>query len=338
MRRLASGPARGKPLMGAGIQTPAQDRTVPRGEGCRRVLVTGGSGFIGLAVVAALVKKGHEVLATTTRVSERLPHATNLRWIEWDAHTAALPGMDWTRVDVVLHCALPRNPFAFPEGAVAMFEVTVGATMHLLEIARREGLRILMLSSSEVVGSEVLGSTARPIREDDLLYAPDSFYGAAKSSAELLLRAYASQVSTAILRVFHPYGPGGDRFLVDRLVNVVAEGREVRIEGEDGILLNPVWIDDLSAGLCAAVESDATGVFNFAGPESVTLRRLLEIIGEVVQRPPVIRVVAGGGIQRHCATYDRSVALLNYRPQVGLREGLRRVFALKHDLATAAPA
>ena len=290
----------------------------------RRVLVTGGSGFVGRALVAALLDRGHTVLATTTRLSDHLPRATNLHWLEWNASGAPLPAVEWKRVDTVVHAALPRTPFAFPEGANALFEVTVAATLRLLEVARREGQRVVVLSTADV-----LGSNDRAACEEDLLYEPTTFYGAAKACTELLTRSYGAILQTAILRLFHPYGPGGDRFLVNRMAHAVVDGQEVRIERQDGILLNPVWIDDLVDGVCAAVESDATGIFHLAGPETVSLRQLLDIAAEFAHRRPVIRVEARDGIQRHYATCERSVRLLHYHPQVGVREGVRRLLADK---------
>ena len=287
------------------------------------VLVTGASGFVGAAVVDELLRRGHQVYATATAVTDRLVSAPNLRWVQWEVTTEPLPAVDWSAIRVAVHLAVPRRPFDFPPGAAPIYDVAVAATFRLLETARREGVHRVLAAST----ADVLGASAEPASEDDLLYAPTSFYGATKACAELLLRAYSGVLSTAVLRLFHPYGPGGDRFLVNRLAHAVAEGRTVTIEGEDGIHLNPVWIDDVARGVCAAAESEATGIFHFAGPETVTLRRLLEIAGELVQRPPVIRTEAHAGIQRHCGTFERSAQLLGYCPRVGVRDGLRQVLA-----------
>jgi len=287
----------------------------------RSLLVTGGSGFVGRAVVAELLNRGHRVTATATAGSEHLPPAPNLRWLRWDVTSDSLPGVDWSEVDVILHLAVPRLPFAFPEQAVPTFELAVAATFRLLEVARREGVGRVLAAST----ADVLRAHGRPACEDDVLYEPHSFYGSTKASLELLLRAYDAVLQIGVLRLFHPYGPGGDRFLVNRFVRFVAEGTEVRIEGRDGILVNPVWIDDLAHGVCLAVESNATGIFHFAGPETVTLRQLLETIGGLLNKPPRIRCDAGEGVQRHHATFARTTRLLGYHPRVGVSEGLRRL-------------
>jgi nucleoside-diphosphate-sugar epimerase len=151
------------------------------------------------------------------------------------------------------------------------------------------------------------------------------FYGAAKACAEILLRLYQSILSTAILRFYHPYGPHGDRFLINRLVRIVAEGQEVKMQGKDGIILNPVWIEDLAMGVCLAVESNQTGIFHFAGPETLTFRELVRAIGLIVNREPTIRIEPGDSIQRHAGAFEITRRVLGYSPQVSVWDGLRRL-------------
>ena len=285
------------------------------------VFVTGGSGFVGTAVVGELLERGHHVIATTRELSSRLRMAPNLRWIAWDVVNDPVPELDWTRVQVALHLAAPEKLFDFPRQAAHIYELTVAATFRLLETARNLGVGRVLVAST----GDVLGSNERPGSEDDVLYLPTSFYGTAKACAELLTRSYQSVLSTAILRFYHPYGPGGQRFLINRLVRSVTEEQEIRIEGEDGITLNPVWIDDLARGVCLAVESSQEGVFHFAGPETVSLRELVELIGGVVNKNPIVRSESRPCIQRHAGAFERSSQILGYRPRMTLRDGIRRL-------------
>lgn len=286
-----------------------------------RVLVTGGSGFVGGATVGELLRRGHTVYATTTNSAPRPADHPQLRWLAWDACAQPLPDAPWDALDAVLHLAVPRS-VAFPADAGVTFEVTVAATMRLLERARTGGVRRFVLGST----GDVLAPAAPPAFEADEQLRPSSFYGTAKANAELLVRAYAGELSTAIARIFHPYGPGGDRFLVNRLLARVRAGEPVRVEGRDGITLNPLWVDDLAAGLAAAVEGDATGVFHFAGPDMVTLRELLLRMGALAgvqtriepqpERAPV---------ECHAGDCRRSASLLAFAPSVSLGDGLRRL-------------
>ena len=287
------------------------------------ILVTGGSGFVGTAVLAELAARGYAVTATCSGASGRLLAPPGVTWDRWDATSEPLPAVEWAGIGGIVHLAAARDLFNFPGQAAAIYEITVAATFRLLEAARSHGISRLVLASS----GEVLGSSEGPAKEDDLLYLPASFYGAAKACAELLSRSYEKLLPTAIVRFYHPYGPGGERFLINRLLRMVAEGKEVRIEGQHGILLNPVWIEDLARGIALALESRDTGVFHLAGPDTETLRALLTRMGEIVGRPPVVRVLSGAGAERHAGGFARSERVLGYRPLVSLNEGLRRLFA-----------
>jgi len=286
------------------------------------ILVTGGSGFVGTAVVDELVGRDHHVVATTTRASlEGLPTARNLSWTTWDALNEPLPKVDWGILQTILHLAAPSVLFDFPAQAAPVYELGIAATFRLLEAARMNGVQRVLVAST----GDVLGSNQRLACENDVMYMPSSFYGAAKACSELLLRSYQSILSTAILRFYHPYGPGGNRFLVNRLVRSVAEGREVIIMGKDGIILNPVWINDLAVGVRLAVESSEAGIFHFAGPETVTLRELLGTIATLVNREPVIRSEPGRPVQRHGGAFEIAQQVLGYYPKTHVRNGLRKL-------------
>ena len=125
-----------------------------------------------------------------------------------------------------------------------------------------------------------------------------------------------------MLRFFHPYGPRGDQFLVNRLVLKVLNGDEIKIEGEEGLALNPVHIDDLARGVVLSTLSMQSGIFHFAGPDTVTLRSLINSIGELVDRPLNIRVVQKRFQVNHVGICKHSEMVHGYRPKVSLKDGL----------------
>lgn len=288
------------------------------------VLVTGASGFVGCATATALVKAGHRVIGTTTQ--EPAGEQDGWSWVRWDATASALPAVNWDEIDAIAHLAAPRSLFAFPAQAQPIFDTTIAATFHLLHTAAsRARIKRFVLAST----GNVLGPQDTDASEQDTLYAPGSFYGTAKACGELLARSYGELVSTAVLRFYHPYGPGGDRFLINRLLDVVMQGREVTIEGERGILLNPVWIDDLAAGIRQALESCKTGIFHFGGPETVSLRSLVELMGELTGHVPSFRILPSKHGEPHVCRFDRSAVELGYDPREGVRTGLQKLIALR---------
>ncbi len=297
------------------------DSTLPRE---LHVLVTGGSGFVGRAVVAALLERGHRVTATTTSPPEQLPAHPRLQWTVWDGMAQPAPPVRWEGIDVIAHLAAPPPPLTFPDRATALYELTVAASFRLLEAARTSGVRRALFAST----GDVLREGDCPATEADILYQPPGFYGTVKACGELLFRSYEPVLSTAILRLYHPYGPGGEKFLVQRLMQAVRERKEITIDGPQGILLNPIWSQDLAKGICLAVESEEVGIFHFGGPEYVTLRRLLELMGELVGAEPIIRVGPQRPSGSHAGSYELTRRRLGFHPQVSVRDGLSMLLTL----------
>jgi UDP-glucose 4-epimerase len=296
-----------------------------------KILLTGGTGFIGQAVLRELLQRGHQVVATARTFSDNLACDANLEWVLWDGAKQALPIVQWPQFQAILHLAAVTNSAPHPDNAQEVYELSAGATFRFLEAARLKGVaRVLVASTGDVLGPAPLGAL-----EHDVLYAPTSFYGATKACAELLVRSYRDALSTAILRFYHPFGPGGDRFLVNRLVRSVAAGRVIKIEGQDGIRLNPVWIDDLAVGVRLAVESDHSGIFHFGGPLTVSLRDLVSTIGKLAGREPVIQSIAAPCVQRHVGSFERTTRALGYRPRVSIEEGLTRMLASQEAAITS---
>lgn len=113
-----------------------------------KVLVIGGSGFVGRAVVSELIKREHQVVATTRTFSDKLPTGQNLSWVTWDALNQSLPPIDWDHLEVILHLAAPRKLFDFPDQALPIYESAIAATFRLLEAARYKGVRRVLIQTS----------------------------------------------------------------------------------------------------------------------------------------------------------------------------------------------
>jgi nucleoside-diphosphate-sugar epimerase len=291
------------------------------------VLVTGGSGFVGRAVVSELLKRGRTVTATTYPELRPIPEAD---WIPWDATASPLPDAPWDSLDAVIHLALPADPLAVPEQTGPLFDTCVASTFHLLRKAASTGCikRVVFISTGTSIGPRTAA-----VLESDREYRPVAFYGAAKACGEILAEAFQKLVSTAVVRLYHPYGPGGDRFLINRLLRSVQQGREVFIDGEEGISLNPVWLEDAATGIDLAVASDARGIFHLGGRETVTLRQLLAMMGELAGAAPRTITRPVDVPESYACDMSRSAAELGYAPAVGLREGLRRLLEIASQTA-----
>jgi UDP-glucose 4-epimerase len=276
-----------------------------------RILVTGASGFVGAQLVPALAASGHEVVAAV-RDAARAPAGGDA--LELDL-AESLPRGVLPPVDAVVHLAQANVPF--PDGAHELFSVNVGSTQQLLEHARRTGAERFVYASS----GSVYGLGEGPVSEDEPRRAGD-YYAATKRAGELLVEAYAAQLSTVVLRPFTPYGPTQRGRLVPALVDRVRQGLPVMLNDGGRPRLTPIFVDDVVRVVCAAVELDGHHTVNVAGDEVASIRTLATLIGDAVGREPVFE--QGGRAEGDLIADNRRMhELLAPGRLVPLEEGLR---------------
>jgi UDP-glucose 4-epimerase len=246
-----------------------------------RVLVTGASGFIGSRLVRAL-EPDHDVLALVRR--DPAPELAGLATcIEHDLSSPlgadALPD----RVDAVVHLAQSDRYRDFPDGAPDIFAINVRATFELLEYARAVGAGRFVFAST----GGVYGYNDKRVVETHPV-SPLNFYLSSKYAAEVLIANYRAVLDTVVVRPFFVYGPGQARMLVPTIVEKVTTGTTIEIDGNPGLTINPIYVDDAVAAIVGALRSSESGLFNLAGDESVTITGLVELIGEVAGIEPIV--------------------------------------------------
>lgn len=210
----------------------------------------------------------------------------NVRYLDFDL---AGDSGDWnfaSDIDVIIHLAQSDRFRDFPSGASDVFDVNIYSTARLLDMARQIGVqRFILASSGGVYGT---GDFAFSENSSITDHGELGFYLGSKLCAEVLARNYASLFDVSILRFFFMYGRDQKRsMLIPRLVDSVLKGRAIHLQGPDGIRINPIHVSDAVRAVegCLALEGSHT--FNVAGDEVLSLREIGQIIGEVVDRPPV---------------------------------------------------
>jgi UDP-glucose 4-epimerase len=289
-----------------------------------RILVTGANGFVGRRFVEMYAGR-HELFALARTVGPEIPG------VEWIVHDLAKPlagAVLPDTYDAVVHLAQSRRYREFPEGAHDVFDVNVRSTLDLLEHARRASARSFVYTSS----GGVYGYSYERFAETEPV-SPLNFYLSSKYSAELLIANYQRFFSTVVLRPFFVYGPGQDRMLIPTLIDRVTGGEVVTVEGERGLRITPIYVDDAVRVFEPALHHSGAGLFNVAGDEAVTITELVELIGAATGRPPLIEHTPSesGGDLLGDNTQMREV--LGVVPEVDLREGLARTIASR--LSTA---
>lgn len=279
-----------------------------------RILISGASGFIGRRLVSRLSGR-HEVTGLCRR-DPSFP-AGEVDWVAADLSrpldTSVLP----ERLDAVAHLAQSPYYREFPAGATDMFAVNVAATQALLDHAVAAGARTFVLAST---GG--LYPFAKAPLSEEVPPAPTNFYFLSKHLAEQLLAAYRELIAAVVLRPFFVYGVGQKRMLVPTLCERVREGDEITIEGQTGLRINPIHVDDAARAFEAALRFESGRVVNVAGSETLGVDDLVRRIGELVGREPRIAHSPSDREGDLVADTTRMVSELGVTPEVSLAEGL----------------
>ena len=306
-----------------------------------RVLVTGAAGFIGSHVCEALIARGDDVVGIDNfdpyyprAVKERnlsgLRASARFRFLEADVTRQALPSED---VAVVVHLAAKPGVRPSLDDPASCSEANVTGTVRVLDAARRAGIgRVVFGSSSSVYGD----ATPAPFAEDAVAARPISPYAASKRAGELMAHAFAHLYGMQIvcLRFFTVYGPRQRPDLaIHRFTDLIARGKPVRMHGDGSSERDYTYITDCVAGVLSAVEWTArhrrAGVaepINIGGGDRVRLDRLIALIGRTLGREAQVErdTDQPGDVRLTRADLRRAERELDYRPRVGIEEGIRQ--------------
>jgi UDP-glucose 4-epimerase len=277
-----------------------------------KILVTGAGGFIAPHMIRRLVETGSEVFALAHRHVD-VPDGTEL--VVRDLEQPLDDGLP--DLDAVVHLA--QANVAFPDGARALFRVNSASTHDLLERARRGGATHFVYASS----GSVYGLGDGVVDEDAPRRAGD-FYAVTKRVGELLVESYAPFLTTTILRLFTPYGPGQAGRLVPSLVERVSDGAPVSLNAGGRPRLSPIYVDDVVRVIERALRSGRSATVNVAGDEVVSIAELAERIGTIVGREPVFEHTGAESAGDLVADNRRMKALFGSDRLVPLSEGIGR--------------
>ena len=276
------------------------------------IVVTGGTGFLGQAVLRHLTARGDEVVALK-RPGSSAPAIDGVRWVEQNL-AGGLDDSLPSRAVAVIHLAQSRRYREFPEGAVDVFEVNASATVRLLDYGRRVGAEAFIYASS----GAVYEPGPKPVAESDIA-KPGNFYAMSKLAGEQALGQFRSHLNAHALRFFFIYGPGQRNMFIPGLVDRVRNGQDVILAGPTGISVNPVYVEDAAAAVIASLKLDQSRTLNVAGLEVVSVREIAELTGQLLGAAPSF-AVGEPTADLVASTVEQTAAL--GKPQTGFEEGL----------------
>ena len=298
----------------------------------KRILVTGGAGFMGSHLCERLLGEGHEVLCVDNFFTGRrgnVGHLLGNPRFELMRHDVTFPL--YVEVDEIYNLACPASPIHYQHDPVQTTKTAVHGAINMLGLAKRLRARILQASTSEIYGDPQV----HPQTEDYVGYVnpigPRSCYDEGKRCAETLFFDYHRMHGTEIkvARIFNTYGPRmhpDDGRVVSNFIMQALSGKPITIYGDGQQTRSFCFVSDLVDGLIRLMESpaDVTGPINLGNPVELTIKGLAEtIIGMTGSSSELVfRDLPQDDPIKRKPDITRAKTLLDWHPQVALEQGL----------------
>jgi len=312
----------------------------------KRVLVTGGAGFLGSHLCDRLVAQGHEVLCVDnyyTGARANVAHLFDSPNFELMRHDVTMPL--YVEVDEIYNLACPASPIHYQTDPVQTIKTSVHGAINMLGLAKRTRAKILQASTSEVYGdpsqhpqTEAYWGNVNPI-------GPRSCYDEGKRCAETLFFDYRRQhnVRIKVVRIFNTFGPRmhpGDGRVISNFIVQALQGAPITLHGDGRQTRSFCYVDDLIDGLMAmmATDDDVSGPINLGNPAEFTIldmaRKVLELTGS--SSPLEFRALPENDPMQRRPDISRARDVLGWAPSTPLDEGLERTIAyFKRRLGSA---
>lgn len=300
----------------------------------KKVLVTGGAGFVGSHLIDRLLKDGNEVICVDnyfTGQKQNIVHVMSNPFFEYIRHDITMPF--FIEVDEIFNLACPASPIHYQHNPIKTVKTSVSGAINMLGLAKRIGARILQASTSEVYGDPKVHPQPEDYWGHVNPIGPRSCYDEGKRVAETLFFNYhwQNQVLIKVIRIFNTYGPRmhpNDGRVVSNFIVQALKGQDITIYGDGSQTRSFQYIDDLVEGMIRMMASrdDFTGPVNIGNPNEFTIGELAEKVIELTRTKSKIiykDLPSDDPLQRQP---DITLAKkeLDWEPIIQLEEGLKK--------------
>ncbi len=295
-------------------------------------LITGAGGFLGKRLCKHLAEMGIYVYALGNHIpslqdKDYYFSSKNIQFIEIDLKDINVDKLP-ANIDYVYTLAQSPHFRDFPDMAEDIFSVNVHANLKILQWASEMNVRKIVHASSggiygEKTGSQLLENNLLPVD------SPLGFYLGTKLCGEIIFQNYRHFFETAvILRPFFMYGPGQRKdMFIPRIINSVKEGKPIMLQGNNGVSVNPIYIEDAVAAFARALNLTGCHVINVAGKEVLTLRMIGMTIGSVLGKDPVFQIDENATPGNYIADIMKMSELL-IEPETCFNKGIESITQL----------
>lgn len=300
----------------------------------KRILVSGGAGFLGSHLCTRLINAGHDVLCVDnyfTGRKENVAHLLSNPRFETMRHDVTFPL--YVEVDEIYNLACPASPIHYQFDPVQTTKTSIVGAINLLGLAKRVKAKIFQASTSEIYGEPEVHPQTEDYRGNVNVLGPRACYDEGKRAAETLFFDYHRQhaVKIKVARIFNTYGPRmhpQDGRVVSNFIIQALSGRPITLYGEGTQTRAFCYVDDLIEGFVRLMDSDAsvTGPINLGNPHEITVRELAERIIALTGSTSKLEFapLPQDDPTQRCPDIGLARRTLGWEPQVKLDDGLQK--------------
>lgn len=300
----------------------------------KRVMVTGGAGFLGSHLIDRLIDQGHDVLCVDnlfTGSKKNIDHLRAHERFEFMRHDVTIPLH--VEVDEIYNLACPASPVHYQHDPVQTTKTSVHGAINMLGLAKRTGAKIFQASTSEVYGDPIVHPQTEDYWGHVNPIGPRSCYDEGKRCAETLFFDYRRQHGLAIkvARIFNTYGPRmhpSDGRVVSNFIVAALKGEPIPIYGDGSQTRSFCYVDDLIDGFLRlmATEDNVTGPINIGNPGEFSMRELAEKVIVITGSKSEVRYLPlpQDDPRQRQPDISRAKEALDWTPKVALEEGLEK--------------
>jgi len=304
----------------------------------KRVLVTGGAGFLGSHLCERLLAENCEVLCVDnlyTGTKRNIRPLLNNDAFEFYRHDITFPL--YVEVDEIYNLACPASPIHYQNDPVQTTKVNVHGSINMLGLAKRMNAKIFQASTSEVYGDPTVHPQTEEYAGNVNCIGPRSCYDEGKRCAETLFFDYYRQhgkggFKIKVARIFNTYGPRmhmNDGRVVSNFIVQALKGEPLTIFGDGNQTRSFCFVDDLIEGIIRLFNSpdDVTGPINLGNPDEFTILELAELVLELTgSKSEIVRLdPTEDDPRQRRPDISKARRLLDWEPKVALRQGLEKV-------------
>ncbi len=300
----------------------------------KRILVTGGAGFLGSRLCEHLVAAGDDVICADnffTSQKQNVAHLLSQPNFELIRHDITQPL--WLEVDEIYNLACPAAPGHYQYNPIKTMKTSVLGAIHVLGMARRCRAKVLQASTSEVYGDPEVHPQPENYRGSVNPIGPRACYDEGKRAAETLFFDYhrANRINIRVVRIFNTYGPRMHPFdgrVVSNFIRQALQGEDITIFGEGDQTRSFCYVDDLVEGILAMMNGpdEFPGPCNIGNPGEFTIRELAELVIELTgsKSKLAFEPLPQDDPTRRQPDITLAKKHLGWEPKTALREGLQK--------------